>query len=401
MTDLGTAPVPATDVDRRALRAVAAQFFVNGALFASFIPRLPEIRDRVDISTAAIGVLMSLAGATGLISSAFVGRAIERFGTRRVMLVAGTIIAAALALIGVATTAAVLAIGLIGMLAFDVPVDVAMNMQGSWLSDRRPVPVMNRLHGLWSLGTVVGGVSSSRIADQGVSLNTHLIASSAVLLLVVVLVNRDLLRVDEVAPLADQVDPSAPTGVRSSMVLLAMIGFFAVAVEGASIDWAAFRLVDDFGASAGRGALAYVAVTAGMTVGRFGGDWATKLLGPFRLAAVASLTTGIGLAAASLAANELAVLLGYTLAGLGIAPMLPTIYDRAAKQPGRPGAGLGALTGGIRLATLLVPATVGLLATTNLSTGSALAVVTLPSVVAFAGLVLVVIRRTEPASPDG
>ncbi len=70
-----------SDVDRRALRSVAVQFFVNGALFASFIPRLPEIRDRVDISVDQVGLLLSLAGVAGLVGSAAVGPAITRLGT--------------------------------------------------------------------------------------------------------------------------------------------------------------------------------------------------------------------------------------------------------------------------------------------------------------------------------
>ena len=33
--------------DRRALQSVSVQFFANGVVYASFIPELPEIRDRV------------------------------------------------------------------------------------------------------------------------------------------------------------------------------------------------------------------------------------------------------------------------------------------------------------------------------------------------------------------
>ena len=57
---------------------------MNGALFASFLPRLPEIRDRVDISVDRVGLLLSLAGLAGLAGSALVGPAIARFGTRAV-----------------------------------------------------------------------------------------------------------------------------------------------------------------------------------------------------------------------------------------------------------------------------------------------------------------------------
>ena len=52
---------------------MATQFFVNGATFASFIPRLPEIRDRIDVSTGVLGVLMTTALVLGLAGSLISG----------------------------------------------------------------------------------------------------------------------------------------------------------------------------------------------------------------------------------------------------------------------------------------------------------------------------------------
>lgn len=397
--DLATAQRPFTDVDARALRSIAVQFFVNGALFASFIPRLPEIRDRVGISVAGIGLLMSVAGATGLVASATVGRAIARFGTRTVMLTAATLVSLSLPIVGLATAPLVLLVGLAGMLSFDVFVDVAMNMQGSWLSARRHTPVMNRLHGLWSLGTVIGGISSSRIAAAGISLSTHLVAAGAVLLAVLAYVGRGLLRADEHHPTTAT---AAPTGderrtrsLNPVLVLFFFAGFFAVAIEATSIEWAAFRLTDDFAASAGLAALAYVAVTVGMTIGRFAGDWATVRLGPERLTQVALALSGIGLSTASLVPNRYLSISGYTVAGLGIATLLPMLYDAAAKHPGRTGAGLGALTGGLRTASLTIPLIVGTLAATSLSVGSAIACVTIPSVFGFF-IITLALKRIAP-----
>ena len=40
--------------DGRALAAVATQFFINGAVVASYVPRLPAIRDRFDLDLASI-----------------------------------------------------------------------------------------------------------------------------------------------------------------------------------------------------------------------------------------------------------------------------------------------------------------------------------------------------------
>ena len=179
--------------DQRALVAVAVQFFLNGAVFSSFLPRLPEIRDRVGVSIGGLGAMLSVAGLAGIAGSAVVGPAIRRFGTRRVVVLAGTVLSLSLPLIGFARTIGLLFVGLLLMLSLDVLVDVAMNMQGSWLSARRHTPVMNRLHGLWSVGTVVGGLSASRIADAGISLPAHLLAASAFLLIMLFAVASRLL----------------------------------------------------------------------------------------------------------------------------------------------------------------------------------------------------------------
>ena len=369
--------------------AVAVQFFVNGALFASFIPRLPEIRDRVGISTAGLGLLLSIAGVSGLIGSATVGPAISKVGTRRVIMAAGTVVSLSLAVVGLATTPLVLLAGLVGMLTFDVLVDVAMNLQGSWLSARRHAPVMNRLHGLWSLGTVIGGLSSSRIAAAGIPLSVHLVGAAAVLLAVIGLVSRGLLRIDEHPP-DHRVAPPSPDALARSgrrpppvLALFLLAGFFAVAIESTSIEWAAFRFTDDFGTTAGFAALAYVAVTGGMTVGRLAGDWVSVRLGGPRLTVVSVVVAGAGLGMASFSGVRGLGLAGYAIAGLGIATMLPTLYDTAAKHPGRPGVGLGALTAGLRIAGLVIPLIVGTLAATGLSVGAAIAVVTLPSLLGY------------------
>ena len=377
-----------SDRDRRALRSVAVQFFVNGALFASFIPRLPEIRDRVGLSVAGIGVVLAISASAGLIGSAVVGRAIERLGTRRVILASSALVSLSLAVVGVSTAPALLVIGLAGMATFDVLVDVSMNMQGSWLSARRHAPVMNRLHGLWSLGTLIGGAASSQIAAAGVGLRTHLIAAALILLTLLIYVGSGLLRTDEVhEPATGAVDGVEATTARSPVVLslaaFGLAGFFSVAIESGATDWAAFRLSDDFEAGPGLAALGYVAMTVGMTVGRFGGDWASERLGGRTLREVSLALVGIGLAAASLVPAEPAVLVGYLAAGLGTATLIPVLYDQAARRPGRTGAGLGALTAGLRVAILAVPLLVGALAGAFDRVGWAVAVVTLPSVVGF------------------
>ena len=397
MTDRPNAVGPQPG-DNRALLSVAVQFFVNGLVVASFVPRLPEIRDRVDISTGSLGVLLAVGSAAGLLGSLVVGRFIERFGTRKVLIGGALVLVASLAMVGLATTPAVLLLALMGLSSMDVLVDSAMNSQGSWISGRRRVPVMNRLHGLWSLGTVVGGLVAAQAAASGVSLRTHLLVASAVFFAVVVFVGRGLLTTDEFVTERAENPVAAGTSSRARrrlpLMLLGLASGCSIAMEMTSSDWAAFRLSDDFGAAAGVAGLAYVAFTVGMTSGRFGGDWAIARFGAHRVFNAAISTTVVALVAISFVPNRWVVLGAFVVAGLGIATQFPKLYDDAAKFPGRPGAGLGALTGGSRLALLVTPAIVGGLAGTSLSVGTATAMVTLPA----AGIFVLASRRIAVAS---
>jgi fucose permease len=384
-------PLKFSSLDQRALIAVAMQFFLNGAVFASFMPRLPEIRERIGVNTGGLGALLSIAGIIGIAGSFLVGPAIRRFGTRHVVMLGGVILGSSLPLIGLAHGQALFLVGLVLMMTFDVFVDVAMNMQGSWLSARRHAPVMNRLHGLWSLGTFIGGVAASRIADAGISITSHLFVAAAIMLIALFAVGQRLLRVDEhpeveASPSASgEFTPVVERGRRLStaLMLFALTGLFAVAIEMTSMNWATFRFADDLNTTIGFAGLGYVAMTAGMTIGRLGGDWLLTRLGADRLFSVAIASTALGLGLATLLTQRYVNLLGFTLVGLGAATMLPRLYDLAAKHPGRPGAGLAALTSGIRIAAVASPFLVGRLANSNLTVGNAIAIVSIPSVVGF------------------
>jgi fucose permease len=382
-----------TPRDTRALAAVGMQFAVNGAVSASFVPRLPEIRDQIDIGTGTLGALMSIASVAGFLGSASVAPVIGRYGTRLVIIVAASMGSVFLTVVGFATVWPVLLLGLAGMATFDVYVDVAMNMQGSWLSARRHRPVMNRLHGLWSLGGVLGGLAASWVADAGVSLRTHLVVAALVLLVLAWALSTSLLRADgqhtEEPPAVDLTARGRSLGRRE----LFAAGFFAVTIEVTAVGWAAFRLTDDFAATAGFAGIAFVAVTVGMTVGRFAGDSVAHRIGGGRLLHLSTVVAAAGLAVASLVPSEPLAVAGFALTGLGAATMIPKIYDDAARVPGPAGAGLGALTAGIRLAALLVPAAVGALAGSALSVGKAIAIVTLPAAAGFLAVTRHVRRR--------
>ncbi len=376
-----------SDVDQRALAAVAVQFFVNGAMTASFIARAPQIRDRIGVSVDEFGLLLTIGAGAGLVGSLMAGRVIHRWSTKRVLEIGAVLLSASLLLIGGATEPAVYLAGMLAYTFVDVFVDISMNLQGSWISARRHTPVVNRLHGLWSLGTLTGGLGAAVANAAGMSPFVHLGIVAVVMLTVLAIATPRLLPSDEEGHADAPAPAPAAPGRRARLapvVLLVLAGMFAVVIEMTGMDWATFRLADDFGASAAVASLAFAAGTFGMTAMRFGGDFLQVRLGRMGLHRLSVGLAAIGLFAASLVPSEAVSLIGFLFLGLGVATFMPRIYDDAARLPGRRGAGLGAMTAGMRLAYLGTPVLVGGLAGTSLSVGDAIAIVTLPAIIGFA-----------------
>jgi len=271
----------------------------------------------------------------------------------------------------------------------DLFIDIAMNLQGSWISARRHTPVMNRLHGVWSLGTFAGGLGAVAANAAGMSPFVHLSIVTAVVAGLLVVITRNLLPNDEESH-ADtpgtgrDAEPTARRVRLAPVLLLAFAGMFAAVNEATAGDWATFRLTDDLGAPGSLGSAAFAALTVGMTAMRFGGDALQQRLGRAGLRRMSIVLTAVGVVLASLVDARVAALLGFAVVGLGVATFMPTLYDDAARVPGRRGAGLGGLTAGMRLAFLGTPVLVGTLAATSLSVGDAIAILTLPSLLGLA-----------------
>jgi len=373
----------------RALRSLAVLFVMNGAVYASFLPRLPELRTEIGVDLATIGLILTLAAVGGLVGSSLTGLVIGLRGSRWAIVlgVAGVIVA--LPFIGVATSAVGLFAALATVQFFDVWTDAAMNLQGSRISGRRRVPIMNRLHGLWSLGTVAGGAVAALLAGAGLPIEAHLVGVSIVLVVALLYAAPGLLVGDAASDAPTHIQTPIPAEAqpnqRSHRRLLAVLftlGVAALVIEIVPTEWATFRLREDLGTGLGVAGMGFVAVTTGMMVGRFGGDFAQARLGRARLTSTALGTAAVGLVVSTVFSSLAVTLVGFVIIGLGVAVLLPVLYDDAAKAPGRPGTGLGALTAGIRVGALAAPVLVGVLATVEwISVGLAMLMVSGPAVI--------------------
>src|SRR5687768_14435446 len=69
---------------RRARAAVSAVFFVNAVLYANLVPRLPEVKDRLDLSNAALGSAIAAMPVGALLAGLLAPALIQRLGSAKV-----------------------------------------------------------------------------------------------------------------------------------------------------------------------------------------------------------------------------------------------------------------------------------------------------------------------------
>ena len=151
----------ATDLQQRlpaATRATYIAFIACGIPIASWASRLPQIRDRLHLTSADLGLVLLSIAAGSIAALLLAGVIVGRFHSRptvTVMAVLHGIAVVGLAfgyLVGVVPVVAALCLFGFSAGAWDV----AMNVQGAAVERKLGRAIMPRFHAGFSIGTVAG-----------------------------------------------------------------------------------------------------------------------------------------------------------------------------------------------------------------------------------------------------
>jgi predicted MFS family arabinose efflux permease len=358
-------PAPRPASARAAAGAIATAFFVNGATFASWSPRLPELQERLGVSDASLGLTLLGGGLGGLAASGVSGRLVDRRGSRTVTVATSAALSLWLPLIGSAPTAGVLFAALIGFGALDGLTDVATNAQAVELQRRFHRSIITRFHAMWSAGAVLGGIVASRAAAAGISLRSQLIVTAAVMCVATFVAARSLLP-DRRRPAPRRTDDGATAVVRRTprpvLVRLFVVGIAIALAELPPNDWAALLMDDRFDISKGQAGLGFVATASGMLAGRILGDRITDRLGIEPTRRGGAVVAAAGIVMATTLPSPVAAGCGLFVAGIGLSSLFPLLFRSAADLTRGSHSGMAAFSSGARLGFLLASPVVGLLA---------------------------------------
>lgn len=341
----------------RARGGVAALFLTNGAMTGNLVTRFPDLKAELELSNTAFGSAVGAYGLGALALGLLGGMLVRRWGSRFVAWGSSVAMAANLCLVGLAPSWAVLAAILAVEGAVDAYADIGANAHGLRVERRYGRSILNSLHGLWSVGAVLGGGMGAAAAGMDVDVALHLTAAAALFATVAFVASRFLL------PGPDDAAPPAPHGVRLAhgVLALGLIAGMAQMMEDTTAAWGGVYLREELGAAAAVGGLGFIALQATQTVGRLLGDRVVTRYGD-RAVARAGATLAGGAMAVALAFPGIPItVLAFGLVGAGIGTLIPGAM-RAADRLLPNGMGLMLVGTVLRVALLVAPPLVGVLA---------------------------------------
>jgi MFS family permease len=406
----------------RARVAVTAFFAMDGFVFASWAVRIPAVKAAVGASPATLGIALLGVSAGAIATMALTGALCRRFGSARLVVVGAVWLSLALLLPAIARSAVALGLGLAVFGIGYGGLNVAMNSLAVDLVAVLRRPVMPSFHAAWSLGGLAGAALGG-LAAPALTPLAHFTLVCLLGLALTAVAGRVVLTTPLPVALAEPARAASPppvtggrggaagaggegipgecapgvagraarAGVWRTVLLLGVIALCSTYGEGAVSDWGALHLRTDLGAASGLAAAGYAAFALAEACGRLAGSTLLARLGQTRVLVFGGVVTFVGMIAAALSPVLPLALVGFALAGLGVANAFPTAMARVGILAGPNGVATASTLG--YAGFLLGPPTIGFLATA-MSLRVALTTVSLLALVA-----IVLARAASPAHP--
>ena len=356
---------PSADL-RRATRAVYAAFIGNGAAFASWVSRIPQFRDDLDVSTAQLGVILLSAALGSLLALPLSGLVVDRLGAKRTIAVMALVLAAGLAGAGIGARigAAAVVVGLFVVGLGNSMWDVAMNVEGAQVEKLLGRAIMPRFHAGFSVGTVGGAIVGAAMVVWHVAITPHLVGVAIAVAVCVPYAVRGLL------PTAPRLHASTGRHARKrqlaawteprTLIIGVSVLCFAFS-EGSGNDWLNVALIDGYHAPAAVGSLGFAVFVTAMTAGRWFGP---ALLDRYGRVLVLRLTASIallGLLLVVFSGVTALAIIGAIAWGAGVSLGFPVGMSAAADDPARAAARVSTVASIGYLAFLAGPPLIGFL----------------------------------------
>ena len=325
--------------------ALIAAFAIQGFLAITYLPRIPEIIEQIDVSFALWGLIIGLAGLGSLIPLLITNRLVGKFGTRPIVRISSLMIVLTTASLGFATNGwmyfAFHAAMMFSMSFFNI----AVNAQSVMLQKKVKKVILGKFHAAWSIGAGISAAVSGILASF-MSLQLHLVLVGLMAIVAFEVSIRSMLKPSEDGHREErQAAEKVPFFKSPNQLWLLAFGFFAgVFPEMVMMDWSAVFAKQVMLLNPTLGAIPFTAFTVAMIAGRLLIGRVTKKYHISDLSKWGGIIGAVAMALGVLVAPTLVPVspilamivlsLFWAVSGFGLAPMVPSFFGAAGHVKG-------------------------------------------------------------------
>jgi MFS family permease len=326
-------------------RYVGIIFVLFAVQIMSWVPRFPEIKANLALSNGEFGTYLSLGSVGAVVAMLSSGHLVQKYGSRRVLVLSSLIMCLAIATITHLQSATLFIIlNMINGAAISA-FNIAINAQAFHAQDRAGEMIISKQHGYWTIGALATAVLSGALVDV-VSIAGHISALSAISFVAIYFFISKL-GPELIKPSVNENDDFRILDLLTSFrldVLVASAFACAIIIEFVTADWSAIYTKETVGVNGSLATIPYIASLIAMIIGRLGIHVVTRRVPLESMVKIGSIVGGVGfigfitasnmLVDVSKTASFICAVLGFAIGGLGSSFLSPTLFTAAnARSP--------------------------------------------------------------------
>lgn len=314
----------------RARWATRAQFMHLGIIAGIFGAHVPSMAARYAFDEQQVALVLLAATGGSVTMLLLAGRIIGRIGARATSVAAGWLFALSLVLLLLLPSPWLVFLVMFAYGAGQSLYDIAINAEGSMLELLGGKAVMSGFHAMFSVGAMLGAGAASLFFRNDVAPPVQLASVGLTVALLMFIAARGMLPMHPPAD-ADTVHFAWPRGLLLTIGLLILAGMLA---EGVMYNWSVLYVQQELGALPQRAALAYVAFSGATAAMRFAGDWVRARVAERTVVIAGAALSAVAMALTLLAHDSVMAMIGFAFVGVGLATVVPILYNAATRVPG-------------------------------------------------------------------
>jgi MFS family permease len=306
--------------------ALSTLFFLSGFCFSSWASRIPSLKTLYSMNEAELGSFLFLLPVSSMIGLPISGWLVSKFDSRFPLVFGFLLFVISLIGIGNAQEMGILIVA-VCFFAFGLRViNISMNTQAIQLQKQFKNKINGSFHGLWSFGGLLGIVVATWTIKINISMASHLEAVGMLSIVFILLLFFFLLKNDR-----ETKGNKLVLGKPDRFILYTGLVVFCAAVcEGGIYDWSSVYFREVVGVELFT--LSYLVFMTSMTISRFFTDRLILRIGMAKLFILSSAVVIVGVAILILFPFYYSSLLGFFIAGFGVASIFPMSFLLAGQS---------------------------------------------------------------------